>query len=275
MKKYNKKESIRKNKRTVVKNGQSREPVQERDDMIFGRNAVIEALEAGHKIEKIFISNSGTGSIIKIEGMARDMDIPIFKVPKNKIESMAPNKTHQGVVAIISPYSYSNPEDIFALARSKNENPFILILDGITDPNNFGAIIRSASCAGCHGIIIPKRRSVGINSTVVKVAAGAIERVPIVRVTNLAGAIEDLKSKGLWVYAADMKGTPYYETTFDGGVGLIIGSEGSGISQNIMRKSDFAVSIPIIGSMDSLNASAAATVLMYEIRKQRILNPKG
>lgn len=275
MKKYNKKESIRKNKRTVVKNDQSREPVQERDDMIFGRNAVIEALEAGHKIEKIFISNSGTGSIIKIEGMARDMDIPIFKVPKNKIESMAPNKTHQGVVAIISPYSYSNPEDIFALARSKNENPFILILDGITDPNNFGAIIRSASCAGCHGIIIPKRRSVGTNSTVVKVAAGAIERVPIVRVTNLAGAIEDLKSKGLWVYAADMKGTPYYETTFDGGVGLIIGSEGSGISQNIMRKSDFAVSIPIIGSMDSLNASAAATVLMYEIRKQRILNPKG
>lgn len=188
---------------------------------------------------------------------------------------MAPNKNHQGVVAIISPYSYSNPEDIFALARSKNENPFILILDGITDPNNFGAIIRSASCAGCHGIIIPKRRSVGINSTVVKVAAGAIERVPVVRVTNLARAIEDLKSKGLWIYAADMKGTPYYETTFDGGVGLIIGSEGSGISQNIMKKSDFEVSIPIIGSMDSLNASAAATVLMYEIRKQRILNPKG
>lgn len=275
MKKYNKKENIRKNKRTVDKKDQSREPVQERDDMIFGRNAVIEAIGTGHKIEKIFMSNSGTGSIIKIEGMARDMDIPIFKVPKNKIESMAPNKNHQGVVAIISPYSYSNPEDIFALARSKNENPFILILDGITDPNNFGAIIRSASCAGCHGIIIPKRRSVGINSTVVKVAAGAIERVPVVRVTNLARAIEDLKSKGLWIYAADMKGTPYYETTFDGGVGLIIGSEGSGISQNIMKKSDFEVSIPIIGSMDSLNASAAATVLMYEIRKQRILNPKG
>ena len=241
----------------------------ERTDMIIGRNPVIEALKNKREMEKIVIADGSEGSVSKIIGMAKDQGVVIQYRERAALDRMAGGRPHQGVVAFVSAYKYSELEDIFALAEKRNEQPFIMILDDLEDPHNLGAIMRTCDCAGAHGVIIPKRRAAGLTEIVGKASAGAVEYVPCVRVTNIAQTIDKLKDQGVWIAACDMGGTEYYRQNLTGSIGIVIGSEGKGISKLVKEKCDFTVSMPMMGRINSLNASNAAAVIMYEVRKQR------
>lgn len=242
----------------------------EESNLIEGRNPVLEALKSGREIEKIVVAK-GTkeGSINKIIGMARDKNIIVQVVDRSRLDSMSDTNSHQGVIAIAASYLYKSIEDIFELARKKEEDPFIIILDEIEDPHNLGAISRSAECAGAHGIIIPKRRSSGVTAVVSKTSAGAVEHLPIVKVTNISSTIEMLKKENIWIYGAHMEGENYYETDMKGPIAIVIGSEGNGLSRIVKEKCDFLVKIPMKGQVSSLNASAAASILIYDVVRQR------
>lgn len=237
---------------------------------ISGRNPVLEVLRTDKEVEKLYILKGDLkGSIKKIMGMAKDKGIVIQQVDKNKLDTLSEGTVHQGVVAAISEYEYVDIESIIQLAQKRQEEPFILILDEIEDPHNLGSIIRTAECAGVHGIIIPKRRSATVNATVYKSSAGAVEHMLISKVTNIANTIETLKDKGLWIYGADMKGEEYhFNTSMKGAIALVIGSEGKGIGRLVKEKCDVLVKIPMMGKVSSLNASNAASILIYEVIRQ-------
>lgn len=238
-------------------------------DLIIGRNAVMEALKNEREINKLIISSGAEGSIRKIIAMAKEQMIPVYYRDRKTLDKLSDNGTHQGVVAFISPYEYCEPQDILDLAMARGEDPFIIILNNLEDPHNLGAVMRSAEGAGAHGIIIPRRRSVSINDTVVKASAGACEYMLCSRVSNMAQTIELLQEKGVWVGACDMDGEVYHKANLTGPIAIVIGNEGKGISRLVREKCDFIVSIPMRGKIQSLNASNAAAVLMYEIDRQR------
>ncbi len=240
------------------------------ENMTVGRNAVKELLASGRDIDKIFVQNGEReGSINLLIGQAKERKITIVEVERVKLDEMTCHAAHQGIVAMAAERDYSTVEDILAYAEEKGEKPFIVLCDGVEDPHNLGAIIRSAECCGVHGIIIPKRRSVGLTSVVGKSSAGAIEHMRIAKVTNLSQTIDELKERGIWFYAADMGGEPAYKTDLKGAIGIVLGSEGEGISRLVKEKCDFTVSIPLYGNVNSMNVSCASAVLFYEAAKQR------
>lgn len=245
------------------------ESAQERKDLIIGRNPVMEALRSEREIEKIVALKDGEGSLKKIVGMAKDKRLPVQFADKNVLDRLAGGGVHQGIIAYVSQYQYYELEDLLDKAKERSEDPFIIILDGIEDPHNLGAIMRTADGAGAHGIVIPKRRAVGITETVVKTSAGAVEYMPVVKVSNIAQTIDKLKDLGLWIAACDMDGKVYHEQDLKGSLALVIGAEGAGVSRLVKEKCDFVVSIPMAGKISSLNASNAAAILMYEVRRQR------
>lgn len=239
---------------------------------IEGRNAVLEAFRAGKTIDKLFVLDGcQDGPIKSITREARKTDTIINYVDKERLDRLSNTGHHQGVVAQAAAYEYAEVEDILEAAQAKREEPFIFILDEIEDPHNLGAIIRTANLAGAHGVIIPKRRAVGLTAAVAKTSAGAINYTPVAKVTNISKTIEELKKKGLWFVCADMGGTSMYELNLTGPIGLVIGNEGSGVSRLVKEKCDFIASIPMKGEIDSLNASVAAGVLAYEIVRQRMI----
>ncbi|GFN36567.1 23S rRNA (guanosine(2251)-2'-O)-methyltransferase RlmB [Tepidimicrobium xylanilyticum] len=237
---------------------------------IIGRNPVLEILKSDKEIEKILILKGDLkGSISKIVSIAKDRNIPIQQVDKNKLDNLAKGGSHQGVAALTSSYTYSSIEDILSKAEKLKESPFVVLLDGIEDPHNLGAIIRTAECAGVHGVIIPKRRAAQVTVTVYKSSAGAVEHMLVAKVSNLSNTIDILKEKGLWVYGADVDGENYYfDMNFEGPIALVIGSEGKGLSRLVKEKCDFLVKIPMFGNVSSLNASNAASILIYEVVEQ-------
>ncbi len=239
---------------------------------VIGRNAVIESIKSGHDMEKIYVQDQAAHdqSVKKIMAMAKDSGILVNVVKREKLDQLAEGGKHQGVVAVVSAFEYVEVDDILAIAEDKGEPPFLLLLDGIEDPHNLGAIIRTANIAGVHGIIIPKRRAVGLTATVAKTSAGAIEYTPVARVTNMARTIEDLKKQGIWFACADMDGQEMFKSDLKGPLGLVIGSEGKGVSRLVQEKCDFTVSIPMKGEITSLNASVAAGILVYEAFRQRL-----
>lgn len=238
--------------------------------MIEGRNAVLEAFRSGKTIDKLFILDGcQDGPVKSILREAKKTDTIVNFVDKERLDRLAGTGHHQGVVARAAAYEYAEVEDILKAAEEKGESPFIFILDEIEDPHNLGAIIRTANLAGAHGVIIPKRRAVGLTATVAKTSAGAINYTPVAKVTNISKTIEDLKEKGLWFVCADMGGDIMYNLNLTGPIGLVIGNEGSGVSRLVKEKCDFTASIPMKGNIDSLNASVAAGVLAYEIVRQR------
>ena len=240
---------------------------------IFGRNAVKELLSSGRDIEKFYIqSGDREGSVNLLIGIASERKIPIVEVERTKLDSLACGAHHQGVVAIAAERNYASVEDIFAYAEEKGEPPFIIMLDGVEDPHNLGAIIRSAECCGIHGVVIPKRRAVGLTPVVSKASAGAIEYMRVAKVTNLSQTIDELKELGFWIYGADMGGAAYYDTDLKGKVAIVLGSEGFGISRLVKEKCDFIVSIPLYGNVNSMNVSCAAAVLFAETAKQKTKN---
>lgn len=245
---------------------------EENIDQVEGRNAVRELLNSGRDINKIFIQKGERhGSILEIIAKAKERKLLIQEVDKNKLDQMAQSDNHQGVIAIVPPYDYCDVDDILDYAKSKNENPFILILDGIEDPHNMGSIIRTAECCGVHGIIIPKRRSCSVNSTVNKTSAGAVEYMKIARVTNLNDTIKYLKENDVWIYGTDINGSKYYtDEKYNSGVGIVIGSEGYGMSDLVKKNCDFLIKIPMKGKINSLNASVSAGIVMYEVMNQRL-----
>lgn len=239
--------------------------------IIEGRNPVIEALKNDVQIDKLIVNkDKKEGSISKILSMAKERNIIIKYVDNTFLNKLSENGRHQGVIAEALEYEYKEIEDIFDNAHSKGEKPFVIILDEITDVHNLGAIIRTAECLGAHGVIIPNRRAAGVNGVVAKTSAGAVEYIPIVRVTNISQTLKSLKEKGLWIYGADMDGEKYiYEEKFDVPIGLVIGSEGSGMGRLIKENCDTIVKIPMKGKINSLNASCAASIIIYEVVKQR------
>ncbi len=239
--------------------------------MIEGRNAVLEAFRAGKTIDKLFVLDGcQDGPIKSITREARKTDTIINFVDKERLDRLSNTGHHQGVVAQAAAYEYAEVEDILEAARQKGEPPFVFILDEIEDPHNLGAIIRTANLAGAHGVIIPKRRAVGLTATVAKTSAGAINYTPVAKVTNIAKTIEELKEEGMWFVCADMGGTTMYDLDLKGSIGLVIGNEGNGVSRLVKEKCDFVAAIPMKGDIDSLNASVAAGVLAYEIVRQRM-----
>ncbi len=240
------------------------------ENQLEGRNAILEALRNGRDMEKLLvIKASAEGTIKRIIAQASKKGVVIQEVSRQKLDELSQTKNHQGVIAIVSAHNYATVGDILENAKSKGEPPFIVVLDGITDPHNLGAIIRSAECAGAHGVIIPKHRSVGLNATVGKTSAGAIEYMPVARVTNIVKTMEQLKKEGLWFACADMKGLDYFDTNMKGAIGIVIGSEGDGVSRLVKQNCDFTVAIPMYGKIASLNASVAAGLLLYEVVRQR------
>lgn len=240
---------------------------------IEGRNAVIELLKSEKNINKIFIQKGERqGSINEIIKLAKNAGYVITEVEKNKLDIMSDTKHHQGVIVFASPIEYKTLDDIFELAKSKNEDPFILIADEIEDPHNLGALIRTAECAGCHGVIIPKRRAVGVTEVVTKTSVGATSYVPIIRVTNINETIRELKDRGVWICGTDGKAEKlYFEQDLTGPLGIIIGSEGRGIGELTKKNSDFLVRIPMKGKITSLNASVSGGIIIFEALKQRLL----
>ncbi len=238
--------------------------------LIEGRNPVIEAIKSDRQIDKIMISNSSKeGSIKKIIALAKEKNIIIQYVDKNKLDEISQSHSHQGVIAKVSEYKYFELDEVIKNIKSKSEEAFIIILDEITDPHNFGSIIRTADAVGAHAIIVPKRRSVHITPIVAKSSAGAVEYVPICKVTNIVNTIKKLKQEGLWIAAADMDGQVFYEQNLKGPLGVVIGSEGFGISRLVKENCDFTVKMPMIGNVTSLNASVAGGILLYEVFRQR------
>lgn len=242
----------------------------QRNDIIAGRNPVMEAIRSGRSIESILVAKGErSGSVVAIIAKAKQKNIPVKDVDSKKLDFLAKGVNHQGIVAQCAVKEYSTLEDIFALAEERGESPFIIVLDKIEDPHNLGAIIRTAECAGAHGVIIPERRSAGLSYTVEKTSAGALEYIPVVRVKNISAVLQKLKDKGIWVYGADMDGEHYKKVNFDGAVALVIGNEGKGISPLVAKDCDVIVSLPMKGKINSLNASVAAGILMYEIADKR------
>ena len=245
-------------------------PTEVDENVISGRNAVRELLESGRDVEKIFISTGEReGSINLILGIAAERGIPIFERERSRLDEMSGGAKHQGVIAIAAESSYSTVDEILAYADERGESPFVVLCDGIEDPHNLGAIIRTAECCGVHGVIIPKRRAVGLTSTVAKSSAGALSHMRIAKVTNLATTLDELKERGLWAYAADMDGTDYRATDMKGGAVIVLGSEGFGISRLVKEKCDFVVSIKMYGQVNSMNVSCAAAVILTEAAHQR------
>ena len=240
-------------------------------NIIIGRNPVMEALKAGREMDKILVAKGAEGSIVKIIAMAKDNGVPVIYSEKVGLDRISGGKAHQGVAAYMPAHEYVEVEDILDIAKERGEDPFIIILDNIEDPHNLGAIMRTAETAGAHGIIIPKRRAVGLTETVAKASAGAIEYMPVAKVVNIAQTIDSLKERGIWVAACDMGDSMYYEANLTGPMALVVGAEGEGISRLVKEKCDYVVSIPMLGHITSLNASNAAAILIYEICKQRIL----
>ena len=243
----------------------------ERSDIVVGRNAVRELLRSGRSVDKLFVkSGVREGSLTVIVAEAIKAKIPVVEVTQEKLEALAQGTTHQGVVAMAAEKEYTDVDGILAIAAERGETPLIVIADGIEDPHNMGALIRCAECAGAHGIIIPKRRSVGITPTVAKSSAGAIEHMAIAKVTNISATIDELKKKGLWIFASEAGGAAYYETDFNTPAAIIFGSEGFGVGRAIKEKCDFIVSIPMYGKVNSLNVSTAASVVLcHAARMQR------
>lgn len=270
-KNYNDLKNKKEKTEDIVKNKFNGE-AEEREDIIIGRNAVIEALKGDRTIETLYISNNKLeGSINTIIGLAKEKRVLIKEVDKRKLDGMCNGEVHQGVIAKITPYKYSEVSDILALAEERRESPFIVILDEVEDPHNLGSIVRTAELFGVHGIIIPKRRSASVSSTVYKSSVGAIEHVKIAKVTNLNATIEDLKQKGIWVYGADIRAEEYsYQVDFSGPCAVIIGNEGRGISKLTVQKCDKLIKIPMVGKINSLNASVAGGIIMYEVLKGRL-----
>lgn len=238
------------------------------ENLLAGRNPIREALRAGRDIEKLMVMRGElTGSAREIVQMAREQHIVVQEVEKVRLDELARN--HQGMIAIASAYKYSTVEAMLAEAEKRGEAPFLVLLDGVTDPHNLGAIIRSAECVGAHGVIVPERRSVGLTTAAVKASAGAIEHMKVARVVNLNRTIEELKQQNIWTYALTMDGVDYERVNFEGGVALIVGSEGEGVSRLVLDKCDQKVSLPMAGHIDSLNASVAAGVVMYRVLSSR------
>lgn len=243
----------------------------ERNDMVVGRNAVLEALKTGKQIDTIYLSSTASGgSLTKIVALAKEKKIVIKTVTVQKLDALSGGINHQGVAAVCAAAEYADLSELLKVVEEKKETPFFLICDEIEDPHNLGAIIRTAEAVGVHGVIIPKRRSATLTQTVFKTSAGAASIVPVCRVSNLKQAVEELKAHNIWIYSADMDGSPWCETDYSGGVALVIGSEGKGVSRLLREASDFVVSLPMKGQINSLNASVAAGVLMYEIARQRL-----
>ena len=240
------------------------------ENKIEGRNAVLEALRAGKTIDKLYVLDGcPDGPVRTIIREAKKGDTIINYVKKERLDQLSETGHHQGVIAMAASYEYATVEDILEKAKEKGEAPFIFVLDNIEDPHNLGAMIRTANLAGAHGVIIPKRRAVGLTSTVARTSAGAINYTPVAKVTNLKQTMEQLKKEGMWFVCADMDGTPYYQMDLKGPIGLVIGNEGEGVSRLIKETCDFVASIPMKGDIDSLNASVAAGVLAFEIARQR------
>lgn len=239
-------------------------------DKIIGRNPVAEAIKSGREIDKIIVKKGEIeGSLRVIIKKARDAGIPVTEADKNKLDRLSEGGNHQGIIAYAAQHSYAELSDILAGAREKGHAPLIIILDKITDPHNFGSILRTANCAGADGVIIPKRANVGLNEVVAKTSAGALEYTPVCKVTNIAQTVERLKEEGFWIAGAEAGGDSMYKADLTGAIALVIGSEGEGISRLVKEKCDFLVEIPMFGDVNSLNASVAAAVLMYEIVRQR------
>ena len=239
-------------------------------DIIAGRNAVNEALRAGRTLDSLYVQRGDHGGgLAALIAKAKAQGVPIKEADPKKLEHMCGGANHQGVVAVAAVKEYASLEEIFARAEERGEPLFLVICDGLEDPHNLGAVIRTAECAGAHGVVIPKRRSVGLTYAVGKASAGAVEHLPVARVQNVAALLEDLKARGVWIYTADMDGSPWCQTDFTSPAALVIGSEGSGVSRLVKERSDFVVSLPIKGQVNSLNASVAAGVLCYEVARQR------
>ena len=243
------------------------------DDQIEGRNSVLELLESGKDINKIFVTRGEKhGSINKILAIAKEKKIIVVEKDKKQMDEMAQEENYQGVIAIVPPFEYVEIEDILNTAKEREEDPFVLILDGIEDPHNLGSIIRTAETAGVHGIIIPKRRAASVNSTVNKTSAGAVEHMKIARVTNISDTIEELKQEGLWICGTDINAEKYYyNQDLTGPLGIVIGNEGKGISEKVKKNCDFNVKIPMKGKVTSLNAAVSSGIIVYEAVKQRIV----
>ena len=249
------------------------EDVEKRfDDQIEGRNSVLELLESGKDINKIFVTRGEKhGSINKILGIAKERKIIVVEKDKKQMDEMAQEENYQGVIAIVPPFEYVEISDILEVAKERNEDPFVIVLDGIEDPHNLGSIIRTAETAGVHGVIIPKRRAVSVNSTVNKASAGAVEHMKIARVTNISDAIEELKQAGLWVCGTAVDTNKYYyNQDLTGPLAIVIGNEGKGIGEKVKKNCDFLVKIPMKGKIQSLNASVSTGIVVYEAVKQRI-----
>ncbi len=261
----------RKNDKEIIAKQENKEE-KRFDDQIEGRNSVLELLESGKDINKIYVTRGERhGSINKILGIAKERKIIVVEKDKRQMDEMAQEENYQGVIAIVPPFEYVEIPDILREAVEREENPFVLILDGIEDPHNLGSIIRTAETAGVHGIIIPKRRAVSVNSTVNKASAGAVEHMKIARVTNISDAIEELKQAGLWICGTDINSEKYYyNQDLTGPLGIVIGNEGKGISSKVKKNCDFNVKIPMKGKVTSLNASVSTGIIVYESVKQRI-----
>ena len=244
-------------------------------DRLEGRNSVMEAIKAGRTIDKVYIQDGiRDGAISSILSKLKGTGTSVSFVKKQRLDMMSETGHHQGIIAQTTAYEYAEIDDIFELAKKKGEPPFIIILDEIEDPHNLGAIIRTANICGAHGVIIPKHRATGLTATVVRASAGAVNFTPVVKVTNISNTIEELKLKGLWFACADMDGEVMYKCNLTGAIGLVIGNEGSGVSRLVKEKCDYIVSIPMMGQIQSLNASVAAGVLAYEIVRQRTMDKK-
>ena len=261
-----------KNNRNFQKQSYKNNEEKTYDDQVEGRNSVLELLESGKDINKIFItSGEKHGSINKIIAMAKEKRIIIVEKDKRQMQEMAQTQNYQGVIAIVPPFEYCQIEDIINTAKQRNEEPFVLILDGIEDPHNLGSIIRTAETAGVHGIIIPKRRAACVNSTVNKVSCGAVEHMKIARVTNISDSLQELKDNGLWICGTDISTNKYYyNQDYRGAIGIVIGNEGKGMSEKVKKNCDFLVKIPMKGKVTSLNASVSAGIVVYEAVKQRM-----
>lgn len=257
-------------KLTELQNMPKEENIQN-DNLIIGRNAVIELLKSGREVENVLVAKGEReGSINRIIAMCKERRIVVKQVDRRKLDALSAGGNHQGVAANVPAHSYSTVDEILEYAESKGEAPFLIICDELEDSHNLGAIIRTAEACGVHGIIIPKRRNVGLNFIVAKTSCGALEYMRVARVGNLASTIDELKKKNIWVYCADMDGQPWCKTDFSGGCALVIGSEGNGVGRLVKEKCDVTVSLPMCGKVNSLNASVAAGIIMYEVAKQRL-----
>lgn len=243
----------------------------ENETILYGRNPVLEALAASRPADSVLLARGERhGNIHKIIALCKERGIPVKDVDRQKLDALCGGGNHQGVALVVSEYAYTELEDILRAAQQSGQPPFLIIADEITDPHNLGALLRTADAVGAHGVIIPKRRSVGLTGTVAKTSAGAIEHVPVARCTNLVDTAQRLKKEGLWIYGADMDGQSCFETDFGGPVALVVGAEGKGISRLLKETCDFLVSIPMTGHIESLNASVAGSILMYEVLRNRM-----